>query len=145
MGVTFAVASRPMGRDLEQEILRTKRLEIVDAAGRPCVVLEAGEHGGTVKIHRPSMGDGPGELLCYIGSPFEDRIDLNLKAPSGSKSAPNSKAKLSLSIGGAFSVPYIGAAGSSGSQRFTLRGNSSPDEPMLSLWKEGEEEPYFEK
>ncbi len=129
-------------------VLRVQRLEVVDKNGDTCVVLGASEGGlgGFLQIRRPSLSAGSEGILCYIGSVFENFVQLTLKAPAGVQHvSPESESRISLSISGSWSTPSIDFVGSDGKQIFCVSDYGPPEAPIFRLWRTGENDPFFKQ
>ena len=122
-----------------QQVLRGQSLEIVDQDGRTCVVLKAGENGGSLQLLSPSKGEGQEGTIAYLGSVFGDDLHFLLKEPKA-----EGKTSVAILLGGEPSYPSISGVGGSGTSTFRL-GAIGNESPMLSLWHLSEEAPYFSK
>ena len=147
-GISSAIVLHQVERTIvppERTTITTERLEIVDKDGKPCVVLQAGEYGGSIRVFRPSKGEGSKGLLFFVGTIFEDFVQLSLHAPSGAKFAKDSESMLTLSLSGSFSTPTFSALNSRGKPIFQLGNNNGPDDQTLKLRRPNEKTPYYAK
>lgn len=116
-----------------QDVIRTKRIEVVDDEGGVCLVLNGGQSGGWMQLQRPGRTvNGKSEpTFAYIGSVFPGHADFFFGDPTG-----DSTVGLSMSIGGMPQSGVLTLTGLGGGE--VLRLDTWPLRPTLTLRKPGD-------